>query len=305
MHFNHLNAHDSGKLGFIFYTIGDEPKFYYTEYDENLNRFGRRTRINLKPPYKNYSILASCNGLVFFGLVGFHGRFHNGYICICNPITGERIVLPQVGDARNILTGFGFGYCASTNEYKVVTIRWGTVLGYTLGSYTGWRYVENMDRDIIPGRKIGEFLNGAIHWVDQKGTIFAFDLADEEFHALPSSPCLLKAGNPPYVARLGEFLCAIYENGVSRDIWILKNYKNHEDVTWNNEFIRINAEPITFIRSGKVLGYRGLGRIVYRCDLKASSSKVRVKSGMLFQRGVPHRNTLVSLEGLGAIYRNY
>ncbi|XP_026420291.1 putative F-box protein At1g53550 [Papaver somniferum] len=138
LHFNHLNAPDYGKLGFIL--TGSEKELYYSEYDER-----------------------------------------------------EYIVLPEVtASGVNFLTGFG--YCASTNEYKLFAIVWRNVLVYTR---IGWRNVKKMDCDIISGKhkKVGEFSNGAINWVDQKGTTIAFNLADEELHALPPPPCLLRAAN--------------------------------------------------------------------------------------------------------------
>ncbi|XP_026419432.1 F-box protein At3g07870-like [Papaver somniferum] len=216
---NALESHDSGKSGFTFYTTGVEKKCCYTEYDENLNRFSGRTRINLRPP-QSYSILGSCNGLVCFKC-----KFHNEPVYICNPITREYIVLPRVV-GLDLLTGFG--YCPSTNEYKVVTIGWRNILVYTLGSGgIGWRNVKHMDRDIISRRQIGEFANGSIHWVDKRGTIFVFNLADEELHRLPTPPCLHRAR---FIVRvLGDFLCATIDEDCVRAIWRLKNCKDNED----------------------------------------------------------------------------
>ncbi|XP_026398416.1 F-box protein At3g07870-like [Papaver somniferum] len=123
MHLNHLNdfdaAHDSGNLSLIFYTKWlDKEPFYYTEYDENLNRFTRTTRINVRPPFEYYDILHSCNGLVCFS--AYLGNCHNMQPAyICNPITREYTVIPKF-EGKEFLAGFG--YSPSTNEYKVVRI---------------------------------------------------------------------------------------------------------------------------------------------------------------------------------------
>ncbi|XP_026423308.1 F-box protein At3g07870-like [Papaver somniferum] len=151
MHLNHLNdpdaAHDSGNLSLIFYTkwlLGKEP-FYYTEYDENLNRFTRTTRINVTPPFEYYDILNSCNGLVCFS--AYLGNCHNMQPAyICNPITREYTVIPKF-EGKDFLAGFG--YSPSTNEYKVVRIsrdkgdpNYGIVQLYTLGSSLDGEMVE-------------------------------------------------------------------------------------------------------------------------------------------------------------------
>ncbi|XP_026420889.1 F-box protein At3g07870-like [Papaver somniferum] len=195
---NELDSDDSsGNLSLILYTTwsGEEElePFYYTEYDEHLNRFTRTTRINVRPPFEKYDILHSCNGLICFYAFHDHEKLYPQPAYICNPITREYIVLPIV-KRKGFLSGFG---CSpSTNEYKAVRIcndrgdpNYGIIQVYTLGSGFEWRNGRKMDYDVICFSPRGVFANGAIHWVDNfKGTVVAFDLADEEFRELPSLP---------------------------------------------------------------------------------------------------------------------
>ncbi|XP_026449675.1 F-box protein At3g07870-like [Papaver somniferum] len=222
-HLNHLNAFDSGKLSFIF---RDPQPYPYTEYDESLNRL-KTTRINFIPPTENCCILGSCNGLICF-FAWFKDHYSPAYIC--NPITREYVVLPEV-NVRYMLTGFG--YIPSTNEYKVVSVcnqkgdqKFGNVQVYTLGSGIGWRNLGSIEIKISYVSQPGEFANGAIYWVDkEEGTIHAFDLAVEEIRIIPSP----RAGIPKLQA-VEDFLCAAYKYDGGCDTWVLKKDEKNQDV---------------------------------------------------------------------------
>lgn len=304
LHCNHLDsAHDSdGKLSFIFYTEGsDEEPFHYTEYVEKLNRFSRIKMINFRPPFKESYILGSCNGLICFN-TRLDNSFYLQPAYICNPITREYIVIPNI-ERKRFLSGFG--YIPSTKEYKVVRIYnskedpdYGITQVYTLGSGIGWRNSRKMDYNVLSFRQLGAFANGAIHWVDSRGSIVAFDLIDEEFRLLSSSPpCSLPAFVELHV--FGGFLCACHHSIGGFDTWVLRKNKNNHDVVWSKEFSSSFGEPINFTKSGWLLCYDYRDKHVYRYAPKASSSRMLVNFGKSVSIGVSHKNTLVSLKALG------
>ncbi|XP_026433846.1 F-box protein At3g07870-like [Papaver somniferum] len=212
-HLKHLNDSDSGKLmGFILFhkTPGLEE---YAEYDDESSSshgtppFSKARRFNIISPFEHYDLLDSCNGLICFNALRSGYPFaaflpladrlvYYGPSFICNPVTRECVVLPKF-EGEDLLTGFG--YCSSTNEYKVVGIRcckreahYGVVQVYTLGSGKGWRNVGKMDYkmtdDVRKNVRSGVLANGALHWVDVGGTVLTFDLANEKLSVIPSPP---------------------------------------------------------------------------------------------------------------------
>ncbi|XP_026410955.1 F-box protein At3g07870-like [Papaver somniferum] len=304
MHLNHFNDLDSahGKLSFLlgrrFYD--EQHPLCYTEYDENLNCFTRTTRINLRPPFDNLHFLGSCNGVLCFLAYLDICSMQPAYIC--NFITREYTILPKY-EGYGFLNGFG--YIPSTNEYKIVRIckdegdpNYGIVQVYTLGSVIVCRNGKKMDYDdLMSFDQPGEFANGAIHWVNYKETIVAFDLIDEDFRQLPSPPCNMQLFVMLHV--VSGFLCACYRHSEGSDIWVLKKNESNHDVIWSKEFSNINGKPIIFTNTGGLLCFVYRDRKVYLYASKASSSKILVNEEQNFEIGVPHKNTLVSLKALG------
>ncbi|XP_026416079.1 uncharacterized protein LOC113311457 [Papaver somniferum] len=171
-----LQNYKSGKMGFVF-VFSHEDNFdghrggvqqlsYGEEYDhydrENLMNYycSHDTLTKIKhgrftTDYVRRDIMVgSCNGLVCFGRYINYAWSAVPYL-ICNPFTGESVVLPEYNyskftldiSATNRCTlASGFGYCPLTNKYKVVTIyyhekeREGHVQVYTVGSGE-WRYI--------------------------------------------------------------------------------------------------------------------------------------------------------------------
>ncbi|XP_026419967.1 F-box/kelch-repeat protein At3g23880-like [Papaver somniferum] len=142
-------------------SVDDSEKACYVEYSENNDTPTRTRRINLPPEFNCYTFVGSWNGLICL---------HNiGVFVIWNPITKEHAAL----------SGFtlkcvyhGFGYLASTNEYKVVRINDPEpnspnsleIEVYSLGSGNGWRNVGKLNSRISSAR-IGVLANGALHWI--------------------------------------------------------------------------------------------------------------------------------------------
>ncbi|XP_026428214.1 F-box protein At2g23160-like [Papaver somniferum] len=134
-------------------------------------------------------MVGSCNGLACFRARGID-RF-----LICNPLTGESIFHPEFLEGIYHSVGSGFGYCPSTNSYKVVTIFYhhrgeqkGYIHVYTIGGK--WRSIEYIGRRKF-GYSTGIYANGALYWWHQydfyglkESEIVAFDLEGEKFHSI-------------------------------------------------------------------------------------------------------------------------
>ncbi|XP_026415898.1 uncharacterized protein LOC113311273 [Papaver somniferum] len=183
----------------------------------------------------------------------------------------------------------GFGYTPSTNEHKVVRIRdsggddsnVGIVQVYNLGSGNGWRNAGTIDIGQLEWVWYGVFVNGALHWADEKGTvILAFNLADEKFSRLPPPPP--QPGVPCNAAELrvlDGFLSVTFHYNTDADILFWKKNKDNNGFSWSKEFsFDINElRPLEFTKSGRFLCYRNFE--IYSFDPKVSSAKMDVSFG--------------------------
>ncbi|XP_026454422.1 putative F-box protein At3g22710 isoform X2 [Papaver somniferum] len=237
----------------------------------------------------------------------YKGYYGPAYIC--NPITREYILLPI---SKRAYQWTGFGYIPSTSEYKVVRISVGSrdlnagnIQVYTLGSGFGWRNVGNTDIEIDNfAAPAGAFANGALHRVNKReGTVLAFHLTNEKFIELPSPPCLT-AGVSVTLKVLGNFLSATsYHNASSCEIWLLKKNKdNCDDLSWSKDFSfdvfdNYKSWPFCYTKCGRLLFYGDNNISSYHP--KDSSAKMDVSFGKTIVKGIPHKNTLVSLKVLG------
>ncbi|KAI3890706.1 hypothetical protein MKX03_023129 [Papaver bracteatum] len=156
-------------------------------------------------PMSGFKIIGSCNGLVCYR--NYEGGLGD-VLYIFNPITGERIQFPGTGKYYMCA---GFGYCHSTDTYKVVkSCRIKNCKKqfqvYTLGDGSGWRVIPEFTYTFLES---GVYVNGALLWLNgyskdsgvrldgdvlwengySNTDIVAFDLADETFRSLPSPPC--------------------------------------------------------------------------------------------------------------------
>ncbi|KAI3836054.1 hypothetical protein MKW92_001070 [Papaver armeniacum] len=213
------------KKGMVFVTWAKyDMKLYYREKssemvnscctEEPQNFYKMVTEIStLETGYWFFRFVGTCNGLVCYVI--------SKLIFIYNPITGERISVPNIGCVPDIGTdpgAVGFGYCRSTKTYKLVKIGQSyvakqTVNVYTLGDGSGWRCKPAVSFDL---QESGVLANGALHWLIKKRSssyhcdIVAFDLADETFRCLPSPPCKPKSDRDVNIGSCGANLYLSY-----------------------------------------------------------------------------------------------
>lgn len=204
MHSNLLlsNLDSSCKFCFIF-KMDDlseqfyKRKLYYLEYDDEISSH-KVLKLNLNPPFELYGIVGSCNGLICINGLPNHYTIDESttasYVAyICNPITREVVTLPELDRSTYYhLVDFmlcGFGYVASTNEYKVVRLytfrdfsfqrvhkqKCAQIEVYTLGSGKGWRNAGKINYydDAHPiTRRHPVFVNGFLFWNSQMGELW-------------------------------------------------------------------------------------------------------------------------------------
>ncbi|XP_026451348.1 F-box protein At3g07870-like [Papaver somniferum] len=199
----------------------------------------------------NPVIYGSCNGLVCFPVQNDETK---SLFYICNPMTGEYVYLPEMdfGEISRPEVLGGFGYCQSTNEYKVVQVTYeynqfeqlGRVQVYTLGSGSGWR---NKGEIHYTSKERLVFANEALYWlehIEDDWNLRTFHLADETFGTVPMPPCHDVVRGYRELVSLNGCLCA-YHVTVERcseqeddayyrkedkrmDMWILKKVQKNK-----------------------------------------------------------------------------
>ncbi|XP_026442905.1 F-box protein At3g07870-like [Papaver somniferum] len=206
-------------------SIHDEPISYkkLAMIDLGLGQFQTIHVKMIKSGPFRHNIFGSCNGLVCFPVQKDEKKW---LVYICNPMTGEYVYLPEMdfGEISRPKVLVGFGYCKSTNEYKVVQVTYeysqfkqlGRVQVYTLGGGSGWRN-KGGTRYTCQERLV--FANEELYWIERledEWNIRVFYLVDETFSTLPMPPCHgLFCGYKGLIVSLNGSLC-VYHDTVER-----------------------------------------------------------------------------------------
>ncbi|XP_026398324.1 putative F-box protein At1g19160 [Papaver somniferum] len=262
---------------------------------------------------KTISFVGSINGLMCIA--------RGPSVCICNPITREYVMLPEInrdcGDYYDFWAS-SFGYVSSTNEYKVVVIYVSErkthveVRIYTIGSGTGWRNIGkfNFGSNLHNSKKV-LFANGALYWMDDgSGKVVTFDLAEEKFFENLSPPPLPQDGecchNRIWVLNGSLFYAVVDEEDGFFDLQLLEKKNNnhdmkvsdqHQSLGWSKWFRVDDREVLAFTKRDAVLTYRYWYINIYHT--KTSTSKGLAQFKNMVHQVSPHKNTLVSLKEQG------
>ncbi|XP_026432312.1 F-box/kelch-repeat protein At3g23880-like [Papaver somniferum] len=283
---------------------------------------------NVDTKFYSFRLIGSCNGLVCYKACDPN---FGHVMYIFNPITGERIRVQDMS-VDEYFQCVGFGYCHSTDEYKVVRIRYlengkDCIQVYTLGDGNGWRDIKEIDYTSYMFQGFGVFANGALHWLDERSNfdIVAFNLTDGILRSLPSPPCHIPVGSY-YNINLGSlggnlYLCLRYikRGEHMTDIWVFKkrNMNNcrrgtrinertcFNSFTWIKVFSRKWESSLTqkcqllSLSKSEILLWKN-GSLM-SCDPKDKTSKIiwYVEGPRPEVQLIPHMNSLVSLKDLG------
>ncbi|XP_026416143.1 uncharacterized protein LOC113311527 [Papaver somniferum] len=256
--------------------------------------------------------------------------------------TGEVVYVPEPDKsiARDCLPTkiSGFGYCHSTNEYKIVRMysdyeeqKKYHVLVYTVGSGE-WRNKGSIN--ISPFDLEGIYANDALHWLHQFDnnqlhedyTTVAFDLKDEKFQFIPlpgfdleyklrpkllvgNNLYLYTIGGEPYCTDIWEYKrknpkntngCDMKENYNDKNLW---HWIKEFTIKWEEPYredLRF-VEPLTVTRNNEFL-FRYRCMDLYCCDLKTSTlHKLFDVLAIDCNRInlIPHANSIVSMSFKG------
>lgn len=218
-------------------------------------------------PYSK--LLGSCNGMLF---VDVAGDCQTHKLFLWNPSTRFVRELPnpkfvfaaETTEYDEFGFGHGLGYVSSTDDYKifiagVVTNKW--FVEMFSAKLNTWKIIE------FPGHHslsffisitigLGVLTNEALHWLpaysfdpDEELTIFAFDLAKEEFREVPCPPLNGNGDDDDNDVKSmavnvvsggsGECLCFSFTRRRGGheliEFWVMKEYGVRE--SWNVLFI--------------------------------------------------------------------
>ncbi|KAL0367352.1 UNVERIFIED_CONTAM: F-box/kelch-repeat protein [Sesamum radiatum] len=179
-------------------------------------------------------IVGSCNGLVCVAV-------YPNTVVLWNPATRKSRKLP-VSDRYLSDLEYGFGYDASSDDYKVVESGWvfrdpgvyeTQVMVYSWRADT-WRTVDWPAGKILDGP--GVFVDGAIHWKVYHGgrpsncVVVAQNVTTETCSILELPACGSDGGNV-MLGVSGGCLCASYDYYSYMDVWMLKESGRKESWT--------------------------------------------------------------------------
>ncbi|XP_024986439.1 F-box/kelch-repeat protein At3g06240-like isoform X2 [Cynara cardunculus var. scolymus] len=222
------------------------------ERDRNDEKIGERRIVMSK--YRGFNIYETFD--VDEGLYDFY-KLHmlgssDGLVCVSpsdnevlvvNPSTREvkKLTTPQIPEPGHLC--WGFGYDASTDDYKVVL---GSMIRekltyfqvFSLRSNT-WKVIGWIDYIFLS--RMGILCEGALHWLAYrpssgiKYAILSFSLSEEKFVEIPQPV------DVSYQSRLGQqscmrlgtiegCLCAFRYENLPNDIWVLKG--NNGKQSW-------------------------------------------------------------------------
>ncbi|CAH9094776.1 unnamed protein product [Cuscuta epithymum] len=216
------------------------------------------------------TIVGSCNGLLCVQTRVFHTLPPTLYIL--NPAIREVMQVPRIRTTSDVVGySFGFGFSPSVNDYKIVIIYMGALVGHNVMigrvavcslTTKSWKDIEF---GIVKGRSFcSQSLNvdGSIFWLARNVLIFegwkfialalvSFDLALEEFKVIPTP---LSRGEgvaklAVYEKRLALLHSSFAPNSVI-DLWVIEEGIG---ASWSKMFTfgpyPYHLRPLTICRS--------------------------------------------------------
>ncbi|XWS47348.1 hypothetical protein CRYUN_Cryun14cG0144800 [Craigia yunnanensis] len=244
-HLSHMAENDPSIIFQSHWPIHNQYYFVdfaaYTEGNKILKKISVST--------KHANLVGSCNGLLCFCS---SSRIH-----ICNPLTNDSIELPKLSRNPGEVGSLGFGFSATTKEYKLVEIVYKRkrhrisprlaasnsfqteVRILTLGD-SSWRSLG-----MVPYRFIRQpsqvIVSGRLHWISQPrkynmgNQFISFDLTAEQFQEVPKPDC--GSSERCFYELLvlqGHLSAATSDTSGGLEIWVMKEYNMKE--SWIKEF---------------------------------------------------------------------
>ncbi|KAK4789516.1 hypothetical protein SAY86_016820 [Trapa natans] len=203
-------------------------------------------------------LLGSCNGLICLSNVADD-------VIIWNPSLRKHRFLPNFGvkarkrSERPLLSVcvYGFGFVHKSDDYKLLRLvqyisrpSESDVCVYSMSS-NSWRQIHDMPYSLIYPRKMGVFVDMALHWImtpelvpDSPNYIVGFNLESEDFSVIPQ-PDVVDQSFEIDVAVLDGCLCMVAnykQTGV--DVWVMNNYGKKD--SWSKLFSILQSDAPRF-----------------------------------------------------------
>ncbi|XP_076948076.1 F-box/kelch-repeat protein At3g23880-like [Bidens hawaiensis] len=219
---------------------------------------------------KRVSIVGSCNGLICIDV-------DKDVLYIWNPSTRKSYRLPPTGTYRTH-PGFyvlhGFGYIASTDDYKVVELSncfWNQRKTFVkIYSLKGGNWKNAFLHGFQFHVDYGKLCNGALHWAASRSssypwTIVSFDLGNETCGEV-LQPVYDAGRKDLRLGSLKEWLCVLCSyRGISADVWVMKDYGVKDSWTklvfipyFSHPLMDQRLMPLCISNNGKLLLQFGL-----------------------------------------------
>ncbi|XP_024984978.1 F-box protein CPR1-like [Cynara cardunculus var. scolymus] len=170
----------------------------------------------------------------------------DGLVCV-SPSRNEIVVVnPSIREVKTLSNPkipkfgslcWGFGYDASTDDYKVVLgfMKGENVTCFQVFSLRSnmWKVIGEINCTFLS--RIGILCEGALHWVvyhassKKKNVILSFNLSEEKFAEVPQPDDVSywsRVSDHPSM-RLGTIngcLCSFQYENLPNDLWMMKNY---------------------------------------------------------------------------------
>lgn len=190
-----------------------------------------------------------CNGLLLCQL-------YNWELYLVNPATRKSKKLPDIPSssiAYYYFDLFGLGFDHSTDDYKVVDLRYlkGGIMFIVYTLKTGsWREIQRQYPYKSDLMLHGILVSGGLHWLVNRvrgsSVIISFDLAEEHVQEIPL-PCDLVDAKGYIVGVFRKMLCITRCDGQTHnEFWIMKEYGVRE--SWTK--VRISMPYSLLLHSG-------------------------------------------------------
>ncbi|KAK4435548.1 hypothetical protein Salat_0718300 [Sesamum alatum] len=258
-----------------FTRFGQIPVYRLMEISENYECF--RTPSKLQIPggvdaQSRLSLQATCDGLICFILRNPTADITH----ICNPFTGDSLVLPQhkTKHGERFSLVYGLGFCQSANKYKVLGVTYnraqpagsgqGEIL--TIGIDDRWRSLAILEVPVPSSLFNMTSVNGVLHWFLLAGhrntCLYNFDLGEERLGQTPNPPGVVLDLRTMRLISLSSQLCLV-DTAESNMIvlWKMKEHKSGQ--SWTKDIIlcksfpadvRFNGlMPLTVTRNGDII----------------------------------------------------
>lgn len=232
-----------------------------------------------KSPHSAVWVVGSCNGLICIAL-------DEKDLYLWNPSTRKSKKLPPTG--VEMRPGFyylwGFGYCESDDDYKVVGIFCvfddGGLQESTVKIYSSranaWKAIDDFSCG-IPFDDSGKFANGKLHFSSTPGMNFenrwdivSLDL-ESEGYGIVDQPNYGEGCSSSSLGLLGGSLSVLCDYPWKRaDLWVLKEYGVKESWTrvvsipyFHDPGEALYTNPLLIMPNGDILLMFGMRLVVY------------------------------------------